>query len=242
MRLCSTSSRARRSISARGISRKQGDGIVIELPPAHRIEIAKQTAGVVVPAPPQIARQRPQPLLSGRDKAVQSASFADHRAHLGRGLAQHADFVLAKHARRDGLHHQHSLQHAAIDQGNAQERLVCVFAGFTEIFEAGMVSYLLHSHRSHSFRDQARQTFMQSHAQGANALGAKSQGRGQHQVGPVRLQQVCGTDVGLKALGDQSDDIHQRFGRVAALGGQVADFFQGQDVIFVGVGAGWLMF
>ena len=75
-----------------GNLRKQGDGIVIELPPAHRIEIAKQAAGVVVPAPPQIARQRPQPLLGGSDKAIQSARFAHHRAHLGRGLASACGF------------------------------------------------------------------------------------------------------------------------------------------------------
>jgi hypothetical protein len=71
-----------------------------------------------------------------------------------------------------------------------------------------MVFYLLYRHRSHSFRDQARQTLMQSHAQSANTLGTKSQSRGQHQVGPVRLQQVCGTNVSLKTLGDQSDNVH----------------------------------
>ena len=104
--------------------RKQGDRIVIELPPAHRIEVAEQTAGVVVPTPPQVARQRPQPFLGGSDKAVERAGFADHRADLGRGLGQHADFILAEDPGRNGLDYQNSLQDAAIDQRNAQERLV----------------------------------------------------------------------------------------------------------------------
>ena len=81
--------------------RKQGDGIVIELPPANRIEVAKQAAGVMVPTPPKIARQRPQTFLGGSDKAVQSAGFAYHRADLGRSLAQHSDFILAKNPRRN---------------------------------------------------------------------------------------------------------------------------------------------
>src|SRR5262249_23235241 len=38
---------------------QQCNRIVIELPPAHRIQIAEQSAGFLVPAPPQIARQRP---------------------------------------------------------------------------------------------------------------------------------------------------------------------------------------
>ena len=82
-----------------GNLRKQGDRIVIELPPANRIEVAEQTAGVVVPTPPQVARQRPQPFLGGSDKAVESARFADHRPHLGRGFGQHPDFIFAEDAR-----------------------------------------------------------------------------------------------------------------------------------------------
>ena len=57
MRPCSTSSLARRSIPAKGISAKQRDGIVIELPPACRIEVEEQARGIVVPTPPEIASQ-----------------------------------------------------------------------------------------------------------------------------------------------------------------------------------------
>ena len=43
-------------------------GLWLSCAPAHRIEIAKQAGGVVVPAPPEIARQRPQAFLRGAIK------------------------------------------------------------------------------------------------------------------------------------------------------------------------------
>ena len=157
------------------------------------------------------------------------ASLTDRR-DLGGGLGQHPHFIFAKDAGLDGLHHQNALQHAAIDQRNAEERLVSIFAGFLEVLEAGMVFDLLHGDRTHLLGDQARQSFVDAHPQSANALRAKSEGRGQHQVGPVRFQQVGRTDVGLKPLGNQGDDVHQGLGGLAASFGEVADFLQRQDV------------
>ena len=72
----------------------------------------------------KIASQRPKPFLGGSDEAIEGAGFADDGSHLGGGLGQHADFILAKNAGCDGLNHQHSLQDAAIDQGNSQKGLV----------------------------------------------------------------------------------------------------------------------
>ncbi len=42
---------------------QQSHWIVVELVPSRRIQIEEETRGVVVPTPPQIARQCPQPLL-----------------------------------------------------------------------------------------------------------------------------------------------------------------------------------
>ena len=69
---------------------------MIDLPPAHRIEVAEQTAGVVVPTPPQVASQRPKPFLGGSDEAIQSAGLADRGRDLRRGLRQHANFIFVK--------------------------------------------------------------------------------------------------------------------------------------------------
>src|SRR6267154_2101075 len=98
-----------------------------------------------------------------------------------------------------------------------RERLISVFSGFTEVFKARMVLYLFHRNRTHPLGHQTGKTFMQAHAEGANTLRAEPQRGRQYQVGPVRLQQVSGTHVGLKALGDQGDDVHQSLGRLAAL-------------------------
>ena len=83
--------------------------------------------------------------------------------------------------------------------GTPQKRLVGLLARFAEIFEARMTGGLLDGHRPHLFGHQARQPFVQRHAQRADAFGAQPHGRGQHQVGAVRLQQIGGADVGLKA-------------------------------------------
>ena len=192
----------------------------------------------MVPAPPQVARQRPQPFLGGSNKAIEGPRFAYHRPNLDCRLDQHPHFILAKDPGRDGLDHQDSLQNAAIDQGNAEEGLVCVFAGFTEVLEARMVLHLLHRDRTHSLRDQPGEAFMDSHAQGANALRTKPNRRCQHQVGAVRFKQISGADIGLKALGNQGDYVHQGLGRLATFSGQIGDFFQGQDVIFILRGSG----
>ena len=90
----------------------------------------------------------------------------------------------------------------------------------------------------HLLGHQSRQTFVQSHAKRADALRTKPERRGQHQVGAVRFQQIGRTDIGLKAPGDQGHDVHQSLGRLAALGRQIADFLQGQDVIFILRGSG----
>jgi hypothetical protein len=50
---------------------------------------------------------------------------------------------------------------------------------------------------------------------------------------------IGGADVGLKAPGDQRDHVHERLGGLAALGRQMADLFQRQDVTG-STGAGWL--
>ena len=135
-----------------------------------------------------------------------------------------------KDPRLDGLHDQNALQNAAIDERNSEERLVGVFARFTEVFEARMIFDLLDGDRPHLFRHKAREPFVHCHAKSADALRAKSERRGQHEVGSVRFQQIGRTDVGLKPASDQSDDIHEGLGWLAALRREIADLFQSQDV------------
>ena len=74
---------------------------------------------------------------------------------------------------------------------------------------------------------------MDAHAKSANALRAKSDGRGQHQIGAVGFEQIRRTDIGLKPFGDQGDHVHQGFGGLAALRRQIADLLQGQDIAII---------
>ena len=184
--------------------RQQRDGIVVQFAETHRIQIAEQAGGIVVPAPPQVSRDGPQALLHRRDEAVQRARLADHRRHLRGRLHQHLHFIVGEGARFDGLHHQHALQDALIDQRNAAKRMVGFFARFAEILEARMADRVFHRHGPHLLGYQTRQTFCQRHAQSADALRAKPDGGGHHQVGPVRLQQIDGAHVGLEPPCDQA--------------------------------------
>ena len=74
--------------------------------------------------------------------------------------------------------------------------------------------------------DQAGQALGQPHAHPADALGPQADGRGEHQVGAIGLEQVDRADVGLEPLLDQIDDVAERLGGVAALRHQPADFLE----------------
>ena len=94
----------------------------------------------MIPAPPDVARQLPEFFLRRRNEAIEGARFADDGRDLAGGFSQHADFVLAKDARLFGLDDQHALQHAAIDEGHAEEGVIFLFAGFFEVFVARMIA------------------------------------------------------------------------------------------------------
>jgi len=139
---------------------QERDGTVIELSPAQRIEIAEQAGSIVIPAPPQVAGQRPEPLLGRRDKTVERAGLADHGRNPVRGLCEQTNLILRKDSRLHGLNHQNALQHIAINDGNSQERLVSILVRFGEVFEAGMILDLFHGHRADLFGDQADEPFI----------------------------------------------------------------------------------
>src|SRR5581483_1856418 len=97
------------------------DGVLVELPPARRVQFTEKARGVVVPAPPEITRESPQALLRRSNKSIQRARLTHDRSNLGRRLDKRTDLFFAENSRFDGLHHQYTLQNAAIDQRHTQE-------------------------------------------------------------------------------------------------------------------------
>src|SRR5262249_33931194 len=77
---------------------QQRNRVLIEFAPARGIEIEKQAGGVMVPAPPQIAGQRPQAFLNWRDKAVEGTRFTDNWCQLRCGFGEHSYFIGTKYA------------------------------------------------------------------------------------------------------------------------------------------------
>ena len=129
-------------------------------------------------------------------------------------------------ARFDSLDHEHALENALIDKRDTQKRLVRVFSGFLKIFETRMALYVLHRDGPHLFGDQSGQAFLDGHPQRADTLRPQSERGGEYQVRAVRLKQVCGAHIGMKAPRDQRDHVHQCFRRLTSVLRKIADFLQ----------------
>src|ERR1700756_1948276 len=100
---------------------------MVELTPTGRIQIEKKTCGVVIPAPPQIACQRPQAFLQRSDEAIQRTSFADDGRDLGGRFGQHANLIGVKRSCFYGLDNEDALENSPIDEGDTEKRLIGVF-------------------------------------------------------------------------------------------------------------------
>jgi hypothetical protein len=169
---------------------EQRDWILIKLPPARRIEIAKETGAIVVPAPPYIARQLPQLFLRRRDEAIECPRLAHNGRHLPGCFNQHADLIFAKRPLVFSLNHEHALQNAAIDERHAEEGLILRFAGLLEELVAGMIARIGNRNREQQLSNQSRKPFVDGHAKRADGAGMKADGCRQHQVRAVGLKQV----------------------------------------------------
>ena len=139
MRPCSASCEARASSCVDRHLLQQHDRIVVALAPQHRVELAEQADRLVVPRPPQVLRQRREPLMHRRDEVADGARLADDRRQLRAGRRQHPHVVVAERARLGRLHDEHALQHAAIDDRHAEERAIRILSRLAEVLEARML-------------------------------------------------------------------------------------------------------
>ena len=95
----------------------------------------------------------------------------------------------AEGPRLDGLHHEHALQQAAVDERDAEERAIRILAGVLEVLEARMRRRVVHDQRPQLLGDEADQAFVEPHADPADAIGLQADGGGEDQVravGPSR--------------------------------------------------------
>ena len=125
--------------------------------------------------------------------------------------------------RVDGLHHQHALQQAAVDERDAEERAIRILAGVLEVLEAWMRGRVVHDQRPQLLGDEADEAFVEPHADPADAIGLQADRGGEDQVRAVGAEQVDGADVGAEAALNELDDVGQRLGGVAGHRGEAAD-------------------
>ena len=89
---------------------EQRNRVVSELYPQRRVELPEQLRRVVVPAPPQIFRQRSQPLMRGCDELAQRPRFRHDRRDLAARRRQQPDDVFVEPARLYSLDDEHTLE------------------------------------------------------------------------------------------------------------------------------------
>ncbi len=81
----------------------------------------------MIPAPPEIACERPQAFLQRSNEAIQCTSFADDGRDLRGRFGQHVNLIGAERPGFDGLDNEDALENSPIDQWNTEKRLVSVF-------------------------------------------------------------------------------------------------------------------
>ena len=65
--------------------------------------------------------------------------------------------------------------------------------------------------------NESRQALCEAHADASDSLGAQPDRGGQHQVDPIRLQQIDRADVGIEATLDQVYEVVESLCRIAAV-------------------------
>ncbi len=186
---------------------QQQDGVVVQLPPAYRVQFAEDIGGIGVPTPPQVSGERPELFLQRSDESVQGAGLAYDRTQLCCHVNQRTNLFLAEQPGFERLNDQYALQHTAVNERNSQERLIIILPGFTKVLEARMILNAFHSDRIDLLRDQSRETFVQRHPQRADTFRAQAHGGGQDQVRTVRFQQINRADVRPETPRDQGDNL-----------------------------------
>ncbi len=195
---------------------QQRDRIVIQLAPQQGIQLAKERGALVIPAPPEVLRQLAQPVMRRRHEVLRRSSIVHEGSQLRPRHRQHPDVVIAERARAGGLHDEHALEHAVVNNRHAQEGPVRILARVTEILEAGMRRRVGDADRAHPLGDEPCETLGRSHAHPSDTVGTQPDRGGEHQRRAVGLEQIHGTDIGGESPLNEVDDVGEGLRRVSA--------------------------
>ena len=220
---------------------QQGHRIVVERAPEDRIELAEEAGRIRVPAPPQVLRERAQPLMRRGDELPERPRFRDDRRQLRAGHGQQRRMSSAPNARGvDGLDDQHALQQAAVDDRDAEERAVGILAGVLgKILEARMRRRVGDELRPEPFGDEAGQAFRAASGPGRRSR-LQADGCGEDQVGAIGLEQVDRADVGAEPALNELNDVDSVSAALPLAETRRPMSSSVQEVADGGSGAAWL--
>src|SRR5262245_51556957 len=128
---------------------------MVELFESDGIQVAKQARRIVIPTPPQVSSQRPQPFKRRSDETIERACFTYDGRDLCCGFHEHPDSSLAKDPGSFRLNHEDTLKDAAIDERDAKKRVKLLLTRLPEIFKPRMILCLFHGNRPDLLRHQA---------------------------------------------------------------------------------------
>jgi hypothetical protein len=111
--------------------------------------------------------------------------------------------------------------------------VVLVFTRLFEVFETGVLSYVIDGNGENLLRDQAGEALVEGHAQRADAGWVKAERGRQDQVRSIRFKQIGRTHIRVEPGRDQRDYVHEGVGRLAAILSELLDFFRGQGMICI---------
>ena len=170
--------------------------------------------------------------------ALQESRAAHHRGELGRDADQHPRLVGLEGSLFDGLDDEDALEGAALDQRDAEEGMVRIFARLGEVFEARVGERIGHHDRPEFLGDEARQPLAGGHAHPADGLGLQADRGPQNEVATFRLEVVHGADRRPEPRLDQADDVVERLRAVVAMHDELRDLAQREQegVIVAGCG------
>ena len=113
--------------------------------------------------------------VRGGGNTVEQMSIANQRRQLRRDRDEHADLTRREGARLGGLHDEDALQGAALDQRDAEERVVRILSGLGEVFETRMLKGVGDHHRRHLLSDETGQPLVETHPDAGRSPSALQQ-------------------------------------------------------------------
>ena len=206
---------------------QQLDGIVVARGPEHRIEVAEQADALVVPAPPEIARERRQPLVHGRDELPDGARLL----MIGESCTPAAASSLTSSSSKSRgcavCSTSTPCRTPRSMTGTPRKVLYGSSPASWKYLNRGWVLVSRTTTGTELLGHQAGEPLRRVHPDAADALRTQTDGRGEDEIGAVSFEHDRPSRRPWRTPLNEVDDVGERFGGVAAASHELRQFLVG---------------